>query len=222
MNNITAVIPVRGGSQRLKNKNILPFGNEGENLLTHKIEQLKQVKEVSRIVVSSDSDIMLEMAIESGVEVHKRSWEYCDEKTKSFGEVVAHVAESVEGDHILWATCTSPLVKPETYSDAIKIYFEELENGADSLVSFEMIKRYMWDENGPINYQLGTAHIPSQQLPAVYLPTFGVTLAPRQKMIEWNYFHGVRPYKYMISQKESIDIDDELDMMIARSIYNMD
>ena len=93
---ITAVIPVREGSTRLKNKNVAPFA--GTNLLINKINQLKEVKEISRIVVSSDSDMMLAMAKERGVMTHKRSPEYCDEKTKSFGEVVRHVAENVE-DH---------------------------------------------------------------------------------------------------------------------------
>jgi len=51
---ITAVIPVREGSTRLKNKNVAPFA--GTNLLINKINQLKEVKEISRIVVSSDSD----------------------------------------------------------------------------------------------------------------------------------------------------------------------
>ena len=49
---ITAVIPVREGSTRLKNKNVAPFA--GTNLLINKINQLKEVKEISRIVVSSD------------------------------------------------------------------------------------------------------------------------------------------------------------------------
>ena len=42
MNSITAIIPVREGSRRLKNKNVAPFA--GTNLLINKINQLKQVK----------------------------------------------------------------------------------------------------------------------------------------------------------------------------------
>ena len=58
---LTAIIPVRAGSRRLHNKNILPFGDS--NLLVHKIRQLKAVKSIDEIVVSSDSDVMLEMAL---------------------------------------------------------------------------------------------------------------------------------------------------------------
>ena len=106
MKTITAIIPVRAGSTRLKNKNVAPFA--GTNLLINKINQLKLVSEITRIVVSSDSDLMLEMAKSAGADIHKRAPEYCDEKTKTFGEVVRHIAESVNGDTILWATCTSP------------------------------------------------------------------------------------------------------------------
>lgn len=60
MKTITAIIPVRAGSTRLKNKNVAPFA--GTNLLINKINQLKLVSEITKIVVSSDSDLMLEMA----------------------------------------------------------------------------------------------------------------------------------------------------------------
>ena len=64
MKTITAIIPVRAGSTRLKNKNVAPFA--GTNLLVNKINQLKQVKDITKIVVSSDSDLMLEMAKAAG------------------------------------------------------------------------------------------------------------------------------------------------------------
>ena len=77
----TAIIPVREGSRRLKNKNIAPFA--GTNLLINKINQLKEVTEIEKIVVSSDSDMMLKMAESRGVLSHKRSIEFCDEKTRN-------------------------------------------------------------------------------------------------------------------------------------------
>ena len=95
----------------MKDKNIAPFGDS--NLLVHKIRQLKKVPSIDRIVVSSDSDEYLAMAKAEGVLAHKRDREYCIEgegQTKSFGEVVRHIAESVEGEHIVWCQPTSPLV----------------------------------------------------------------------------------------------------------------
>jgi N-acylneuraminate cytidylyltransferase len=217
---ITAIIPVREGSRRLKNKNIAPFA--GTNLLINKIEQLKKVPEIDTIVVSSDSDLMLQMAQSQGVMIHKRAPEFCDEKTKTFGEVVEHVCSNVPGDHIVWATCTAPLVFPKHYSEAISIYYDALKNGYDSLVSMEQFKRYLWDDNGPVNYELGLKHVPSQQLPPLYFCTDGILIAPRAKMIEWHYFHGTNPYRYILDKRTSIDIDDGLDLACARAWLDMD
>jgi CMP-N-acetylneuraminic acid synthetase len=180
------------------------------------------VPEVNKIVVTSDSDTMLEMARQAGVDIHKRAPEFCDEKTKTFGEVVRHVAENVDGDHILWATCTSPLVFPNVYRQAISEYIPALENGYDSLVAFERIKRYLWDDNGPLNYKLGLEHVPSQQLPDLYVVTDGILLAPREKMIEWSYFHGKHPYKFIVDKRTAVDIDDGLDLATARAWLDMD
>lgn len=217
---ITAIIPVREGSRRLKNKNVAPFA--GTNLLVNKIRQLKEVKEITNIAVSSDSDLMLEMAKMQGAKIHKRAVEFCDEKSKTFGEVVAHICENVDGDDILWATCTAPLVFPKTYSEAISKYYKALEDGYDSLMSVEGFKRYVWNDEGPLNYELGMKHVPSQQLPLMYFVTDGILMAPRIKMIEWKYFHGKHPYKFILDKRASIDIDDDLDLLCARAWLDAD
>jgi N-acylneuraminate cytidylyltransferase len=213
--NYTAVIPVRAGSRRLPNKNIKKFGKS--NLLIEKIRQLQRVKEIDRIVVTSDSDEMLEMASENGAHTHKRAKEYCDEKTKSFGEVVAHVCESIDGENVIWATCTSPLVLPKNYIEAIYQYKIALSKGHDSLMSVEPFKRYMWNDKGPINYELGVKHVPSQELEQLYFVTDGILIAPRKKMIDWKYFHGPNPYKFILEKIHCVDIDDELDLEVARA-----
>ncbi|HAA44947.1 MAG: hypothetical protein XD36_2695 [Halomonas sp. 54_146] len=211
----TAVIPVRKGSRRLKGKNIAPFA--GSTLLEYKIDQLQKVDKITRIVVSSDCDEMLSMAAAKGAETHKRADEYCDEKTQPFGEVVAHICSNVEGEHVMWATCTSPLVEPHHYNDAINTYEKKLNEGYDSLMSVEEFRRYMWTDEGPLNYELGVKHVPSQELPPLYRVTDGILIAPRKKMIEWKYFHGTNPFKYVMDKRSSVDIDDPLDMACAKA-----
>lgn len=217
---VTAVIAAREGSTRLKNKNVAPFA--GTNLLIHKIQQLKQVPEIDEIVVSSDSDLMLSMAKTQNVTTHKRSLEYCDEKSKTFGEVVAHICDNVKGEDIIWAACTAPLIDVKTYSDAIKMYYQAKEMGYDSLASMEEFRRYVWTEDGPLNYELGVKHVPSQALRPLYFVTCGILIAPRKKMIEWKYFHGPNPYHYILNKRMSIDIDDGLDLACARAWLDMD
>lgn len=216
---ITAVIPVRKGSRRLKNKNISSFG--GKNLLTYKIDQLQQVSAISSIVVSSDCEEMLLMAQSHGASTHHRADEFCDEKSQPFGSVVAHICKNIEGTHVLWATCTSPLVEPRHYSDAISIYLYQVENGYDSLMSVEPFQRYLWTKEGPLNYELGVKHVPSQELPIYHRVTDGILIAPRKKMIEWQYFHGAKPFKYPMSKRASVDIDDIFDLACARAMLSL-
>ena len=67
---ITAVIPVRKGSIRVKNKNIKPFGNS--SLLELKIDLLKQVVGIENIIVNSDSQEMLDIAERKNVNTFLR------------------------------------------------------------------------------------------------------------------------------------------------------
>lgn len=215
MSNITAIIPVRAGSRRLKNKNMLPF--DGVPLLVRKIQQLKEVQNLDDIVVSSDSDEMLEVAKKEGASIHKREQIYADDVSVPFGEVVKNICEHVDSENILWATCTSPMTLPVHYQTAIDIYKDVVPEKNDSLVAFEILKLFLWNDNGPINYELGTKHVISQNLPNIYRPTNGIFIAPREKMIEWKYFHGKNPYKYILDKMAAVDIDDGLDLACAKA-----
>lgn len=212
---ITAVVPAREGSRRLRNKNLAPFG--GQPLLVHKIRQLQRIAGVNRIVVSSDSDRMLELAVQEGVDVHRRSTEYADEVGRTWSEVIAHIATSVDGEFLAWTHCTSPLLTEQGYERAIASFREAQERGHDSLMTVTPLKEFLWNRSGPLNYDAGMRHVPSQQLPELFRVTGGLFLAPRRNMIQWRYYHGPNPYLMVVSKREAVDIDDGLDLLAARA-----
>ncbi len=219
MKKILAVVAVRAGSTRVKNKNTRPFGES--NLLIHKLRQLKQVNSLDGILVTSDSEEMLEMARQEGALIHKRSPEYCDEKTKTMGEVIAHVCEEIECEDVMWAPCTTPLICPDKYEEAIATYYDKKTEGYDSLIAVEEVKLFLRDINGPINYEQGSNQVKSQDLPPYYLSTGGIYIAPREKMIEWKYYIGPKSFSFILDKMSSIDIDDELDYECAKTWYRM-
>jgi len=219
MENVTAIIPVKKDSTRLPRKNILPFGDS--NLLIHKIRQLREVKEVNHIVVSSDSEEMLRMAEEEGVIPMLRPKQYADESLP-ISEFITYLSNVVEGDHYMWSCVTSPLVDSNLYKKAIQLYFEKLSEGYDSLVTVSAFQHYLMDENGPFNFSRGKAHPNSQKLPKLYLFTNGIQLTPRKKYKEWGDRIGLKPYLMEVSKKESIDIDDIYDYEFALSMYEKD
>lgn len=175
---ITAVIPVKGNSTRLPNKNILPFGDS--NLLQHKIEQLKQVKGLHEIIVSSDSDEMLAIGEKCGVKAIKRPQKYADESVP-FGMFLEYLCDTIEGDHLLYACATSPCVEPYLYEKAINVYFEKLKEGYDSLITVSPYQTYLMDDNGPLNFKMGLEHKNSEQLPMMYHSQTGLIWRPPRR-----------------------------------------
>lgn len=215
---ITAVVPVKGNSSRLPGKNILPFADS--NLLVHKIRQLKEVEGLTDIIVSSDSDEMLQMAEKEGVTALKRPRQYADESVP-FGMFLEYLCDTLPNEHIMWACATSPLVEPYLYRKAIGLYFEKLQEGYDSLITCLPCQSFYMDENGPINFKTGLEHKNSEQLPPIYHFTNGINLAPKIKIKEWHYNYGPKAYRMMVNKREAADIDDIYDYVCAKAMYDM-
>lgn len=218
MKKLVAVIPVRKGSRRLPNKNILDFG--ASNLLVHKIRQLKKLDEVDEIVVSTDSDEMIEMAKQENVSFQRRPDEYCDERTKSFREVVEYISSSLDTENILWANCVCPLVKIETFKKAIQTFYN-LTPDHDSVASSVLIKEYIFDENNkPLNFS-PEKHVPTQKLPDWHIITNGFFIAKACDMQKWKFVYGKSPKLVELSKFEAVDIDDNEDLILARQLYKI-
>jgi CMP-N-acetylneuraminic acid synthetase len=213
---LTAFVPVKGLSSRLPGKNWLPFN--GTTLLGHKIGQLKEVLRVDQVIVSSESDLLLEIAQSSGVKGLKRPFEFANE-SRPFSDFVNYVAEIVETDHIMWSCATSPMVGPRLYGTAIDAYFNGLEAGFDSLVTTFPFRHYVFDDKGPLNFERGSNHKNSQDLPDWDLYTNGVILAPTSRYKEWGYNYGPNPLRFRVSQFEAIDIDTEEDYVAALAFH---
>lgn len=211
MNKLTAVIPVRQGSQRVKNKNFKLFA--GKSLLEHKIELIKQLP-VDEIIINTDSDHAIELAKKSNISYHKRDPYYASSECTN-SEYHEYLAKVTNSKNILITQVTAPLIKLETYIEAIDIFNNV---NCNSLMSTKKIVEYIWHKNNPINYKLDYAPN-SQDLPNYFAPTFGVIIANREAMLKSRNFICDNPYFYPISDKESIDIDTELDFEFAEFLY---
>lgn len=210
---ITAVIPVRAGSRRVPNKNIKPFGDN--NLLVRKIHQLKTVSEIDEIVISSDSDEMLEIAKNEGCLIQKRPIEYCDKKTKTFNKVVKYIASKIFADIMIWAPCVCPFTIADNFKSAIKSYRQNVKNGPfDSVVSAKLFKEFLFDEKGPCNFSI-ERFVKSQDLPDWKIIVNGFFVAKPSDMEKWGFVYGKNPYLVSLSKIEAIDIDDQFDFDLA-------
>lgn len=213
---ITAVIPVKKNSSRLPGKNLLPFSDS--SLLEHKISQLQEINGLSRIIVSSDSEEMLDKARSKGVEAIRRPSDLADE-SRPLSDFFDYICTLITDGHLMWACCTSPLFGAELMQKAINTYFRIINEGYDSLITVTPFKHYILNENGPLNYRLGVLHSNSQDLNQLHLFTNGVVIAPIKNVKEWRYNYGPCNYRMEISQAESIDIDTYCDYLTACAWY---
>lgn len=219
-NEVTAIIPAKGISNRLRNKNTLPFGES--NLLVHKIRQLKQVDVIKEIIVSSEDKEILRMAQEEGARAVERPYEFSLE-TKPFQDFLYYIVGEAECDHIMWACCTSPMVDVDTYNRGCNTYFEKLKEGYDSLITVMEYHHYLLDANmKPYTFKWGPGHRNSQDLDKLYFFTDGIQIAPKESMREWHYYFGHNPYGMEVDLKTSTDIDTIYDYLLGRMQFYMD
>lgn len=203
MKNIVAIIPARKYDNILPDKNILPFGKS--NLLIHKIRQLKQIERIDEIIVTSDDKEYLDLAKKEDVSVDFRPIIY-SRLDSNFGDFVEYITSKVNGKHILWASPTSPFVEVDDYELGIDRYFEAIDKGYDSLITVNKIKRFLLDENGPLNFRFDASKRNSNALPTLYEFTNGIVLAPRLSMIKWKYNWGILPFKMELPKIKTVDI----------------
>src|SRR5919106_2398625 len=208
---VIAVVPVKGRSERVNNKNLRLLN--GESLLARKIRVLKNCPRIERIIVNSDSDEMLRVGSELGAEPVRRGPHFAL-GTTPMNDVIHHVMENSPEGHIYWAQVTSPLLTPETIDRAISEYFAKLKEGYDSLASVQKLLVYLWKDGKPVNYTLDR-HPNSQSLDPYFCMTFGILLIDREVALKRRYYMGERPYLFEVTPVEAIDIDTEYDLVMA-------
>lgn len=132
---IITVIPARGGSQRIKNKNLVKLA--GKPLVAHSILQARKARGISRVIVSTEDKQIAKVARKFGAEVVWRPWKLASDQASS-EEALLHVLgelkkqEGYEPDLVVFLQCTSPVREPKDIEQAIQTL---LAQKADSLFS---------------------------------------------------------------------------------------
>lgn len=216
MNKLIAVIPIRKGSQRVKHKNFKPFG--GKNLLIHKIEILKKLDFIDEIIVNTDSDKAISIAKKLGVKYFIRDAYFASSQCVN-SEFWKNVADNTKSEFIMFANCTSPLIKLSTYKDIISLSKKFIEkNKFDSINTVTEIKEFLFKDNKPINFKLNKAPN-SQNLPNIVKLNFAINILKTKQMSSGKSLIGKKPYLYKLNEVEGLDINTEYEFSFAEFLY---
>ena len=222
MKNI-AIITARSGSKRLPHKNIMPLA--GKPLMAYSIEAALESGIFDTVMVSTDSEEYAKIAREWGAEVpFLRSAENSSDKAGSW-EVMREVLDyyksiGEEFDMFTLLQHTSPLRNAEDLKGAYQMYNEK---NAKSIVSvceaeskmatFNTIaddgSLYNWVNHGTSVYEKGkTVYRLNGSIYMVRVSTFPEDL---------NIYKD-NCLAYVMPQERSMDIDTELDFVIAEAV----
>jgi CMP-N,N'-diacetyllegionaminic acid synthase len=137
---IIAIIPARGGSKRLKKKNIYLF--KGNPLIFYAIKACKQSKKIDEIYVSSDDDEILNISKNFGAKPLKRHPNISDDKTP---KIVA-VREVLKHEQLLKDGRPDIVIIPQANSPEITC--KEIEKGIDFMIKHNLWEVMSADRNG--------------------------------------------------------------------------
>jgi CMP-N-acetylneuraminic acid synthetase len=212
---VVALIPARGGSKGIPRKNLVDVG--GKPLLAWTVEAAKASRIVTRIAVSTDDEDIAAVAEALAVEVLRRPEELAQDETPML-EVVQHaLVELGATDVLVLLQPTSPLRSGKNVDEAVALL---VESGADAVLSVvEVPHRFepgslMAIRDGRL-VRSGDSTPRRQDKPALYARNGPAVLALRPDRLGDDLYGGdCRPYA--MAPRESLDVDDEFDLELAR------
>jgi len=222
------VIAARGGSQGVPGKNIRPL--LGQPVIARAIETALKVPEIERVVVSTDSIAIADVANAAGAEVpFLRPAELARSDTGKF-QVWQHALKTCEemtGEHYdlyVDIDCTNPLIEPGDISGAISHYRSRRAAGVavDAVFTIARARRNPYfnlvesDATGALKMSksMGATVLSRQRAPAVFEHVAGVYVLDPEYLRRASHLLDGHAEGYEVPEDKAMDIDSELDFLL--------
>jgi len=215
---VVALVPMRHTSERVSEKNYREIA--GKPLFHHIIETLKSSSLVSKIVVDTDSPT-IKRGLQEGfpdVLVIDRP-DHLVGSTVPMNDVLAYDLGMIDGEFFLQTHSTNPLLRSETVSAAIELFFKNFPT-FDSLFSVTRLQTRLWDEVGrPVNHDPNIL-LRTQDLPPLFEENSCLYIFERGTFLRTKNRLGDRPYMLEIGSEEAWDIDEEIDFSVVEFLLS--
>ncbi|MBI3320845.1 MAG: acylneuraminate cytidylyltransferase family protein [Candidatus Omnitrophica bacterium] len=227
MPKLLALIPARAGSQRVTNKNIRSLA--GHPLIAYTIAATRACELFDRIVVSTDSDLIREIAIHYGADAPLLRPAELATSTSPDIEWITHALSELHQPYDAFSILrpTSPFRQPATIQRAWQQFLSQPE--IDSLRAVELCRQHpgkMWVVEGPLMRPLlDQSHLAIpwhagqyQDLPKVYVQNSSLEIAWTRVVWETNSREGKVVAPFFTKEVEGFSIDYEHDWYLAERL----
>lgn len=217
---ILALVPARGGSKGIKNKNIISVCKKP--LIAYTLEAAQKSKYIDKIVVSTDSSRIAKVAMQYGGEVpFMRPAELAQDSTKSI-DVMIHVLDSLVSrkefyDIVILLQPTQPLRTEEDIDGALELF---MKRGKKSIVSVCEVEEHPLltrkiNGNGELISLLDEKSTVRRQEMASYYRVNGCIYINQIKELNQNTSLNDNKIPYIMPKERSVDIDEWKDIVMA-------
>ena len=228
MNNkrVLAVIPARGGSKGLENKNILEL--HGKPLIIWTIEQAMNSKLIDKVVVTTDSQKISDVCKEYGYDVGPLRPPELASDESSIHDTISYIIEKEEQiyDAVALLEPTSPLRKIDDIDNCISILYDNWQS-CDSVISLGQIQLEKPEYSKKINdgkitnyCQFDQKQISNrrQDIQKSYFPYGVCYICKTEPLLQFKTFYIDNAFPYFIERWQNYEIDDVFDFTCIQSI----
>lgn len=226
--NVLGIIPARGGSKGLPNKNIMPL--LGKPLMAYVIEAACATDLLTDVVVTTDSDAIAELAVSYKLDVIRRPEEFSND-TAPIDLALRHATTEAERSHgpydmVVWMQANVPTTTSAVIDQVIRAL---QNNGGDSVATvcpYEVPPQWAWrlenDRMVPLEKIYSYSVLRQQQIQAFHLD--GAVNAFRRDVLmstegqPGQAYFGTDRRAVIQARENSIEIDDAFDLLIAETI----
>ena len=216
MKKMNALIPARGGSKGVPKKNIKKLIDHP--LLAYSISACKMAGSIGRVIVSTDSQEIADVALRYGAEVpFIRPPELATDDSKDI-DVIEHYFEEVGGDEVAYIRPTTPLRLPKLIDYCIKDYYDNQQERCTGVRSMHELpesphKMFMINDDGEccgffpdFNGIKNYTNLPRQMFPKAYQPNGYLDIVKRSTLSGGDTFGDVI---LPIVTEEVIEVDTQ-------------
>lgn len=221
INDTLFIIPARGGSKGLPQKNILPLN--GKPLICYSIDAARGVCSDENICLSTNDEKIIAVAENYGLKVPFKRPESLSTDFASTWDVVKHAVEFYEKSGMKFnRICLLQPTSPLRNSKHIQQCFDLWEDEIDMIVSVKESKKAAIlcheIEDGFLTFTLNKGAKRRQDLPEFYEYNGAIYLLNFKSFKEKPVSEFSKIKKYVMSAEDSVDIDDELDFKLVEFI----
>ncbi|HOI39875.1 MAG TPA: glycosyltransferase [Methanobacterium sp.] len=215
--NILAIIPARGGSKGIIRKNLRLLNQKP--LISYQIANAVNSQFITDVVVTSDSNEILDYSSNFPVHLRKRPADLADDKTTldpvvNDATLYMEQEKDTEYDVVVTLQPTSPLLSLKTLDGAIENFIQE---DIETMLPVVDATHLQWKEEN--NYVLPDyeERVNRQWLPRKYKETGAFLITHREYVQEDSRFAD-NVNIFLLDELEGLDVDTDIDFLIAETL----